>query len=151
VLFWDEADAMFYDRECAGSSWEVRDVNVLLQELERFDGVCVLATNRRLALDPALERRITLKVEFHAPDRGMRRRIWEKMLGRKMPLSGDVDLDRLSRLELTGGQIKNVLLNAARLALAARPEGPVAWADFEEALAMETQEPGTDPRGRIGF
>jgi hypothetical protein len=135
VLFWDEADAMFYDREDAIHTWEVRTVNVLLQEIERFDGVCVLATNRRVALDPALERRIALKVEFRAPDRDMRRRIWEKMLGGRLPLSGDVDLDRLSSAELTGGQIKNVLLNA----------------DFEEAMAMEVREPGADPRGRIGF
>jgi AAA+ superfamily predicted ATPase len=151
VLFWDEADAMFYDRADALHSWEVRSVNVLLQEIERFDGVCVLATNRRVALDPALERRITLKVEFRAPDRDMRRRIWEKMLGGRLPLSEDVDLDRLSSAELTGGQIKNVLLNAARLALAARGAGPVTWADFEEALAMEMRDPDARPGGRIGF
>lgn len=151
VLFWDEADSMFFDRENAFHASEVRTVNVLLQEIERFDGVCVLTTNRRVALDPALERRITLKVEFGAPDRTMRRRIWEKMLGGRLPLSGDVDPGWLSQAELTGGQIKNVLLNAARLALAERAAGPVTRADFEAAMAMETQEPDEDPRGRIGF
>ncbi|HOX05708.1 MAG TPA: ATP-binding protein [Planctomycetota bacterium] len=151
VLFWDEADSMFFDRENAFHAWEVRTVNVLLQEIERFDGVCVLTTNRRVALDPALERRITLKVEFSAPDRTMRRRIWEKMLGARLPLSGDVDAGWLSQAELTGGQIKNVLLNAARLALAERSAGPVTRADFEAAMAMELEAPDEDPRGRIGF
>ena len=69
VLFWDEADAMFYDRDSASRNWEVRDVNVLLQQLEQFEGVCILATNRKITLDKALQRRITLKVEFQRPDR----------------------------------------------------------------------------------
>jgi len=142
---------MLHDRNYALRSWEVRSVNVLLQELERFDGVCVLATNRRVSLDPAVERRITIKVEFRAPDRGMRRRIWEKMLGGKLPLASDVDLDWLSEARLTGGQIKNVVLNAARLALAAREEGPVGRADFEEALKMEKKADEDEPRERMGF
>jgi len=58
VLFWDECDAMFYDRDSAAQNWEVRDVNVLLQELERFEGLCILSTNRKITLDKALERRI---------------------------------------------------------------------------------------------
>jgi len=151
VLFWDEADGMLHDRNYALRSWEVRSVNVLLQELERFDGVCVLATNRRVSLDPAVERRITIKVEFRAPDRAMRRRIWEKMLGGKLPLASDVDLDWLSEARLTGGQIKNVVLNAARLALAAREERPVSRADFEEALKMEKKADEDEPRERMGF
>ena len=64
ILFWDEADAMFYDRDSTSHNWEVRDVNVLLVEIERFEGICVLATNRKLTLDKALERRISLKVAF---------------------------------------------------------------------------------------
>ena len=74
VLFWDEADAMFYDRDLAARTWEVRDVNVLLQQLERFEGTCILATNRKVSLDKALERRIALKVDFELPDRAQRRR-----------------------------------------------------------------------------
>ena len=65
VLFWDEVDAMFYDRDTDARSWEVRDVNVLLQELERFEGVCILATNRTVALNPALERRALEVSEVH--------------------------------------------------------------------------------------
>ena len=145
LLFWDEADAMFFDRDAAMRSWEVRDVNVLLQELERFDGVCVLATNRKTSLDKALERRIGIRVEFDRPDLAMRHRIWEKLLPAKMPLAHDVDLEKLSEEELSGGEIKNAVLNAARIALVRGTKGPVTQADFEKAIRMD----GESRWGRI--
>ena len=152
VLFWDEADAMFYDRDSAQRNWEVRDVNVLLQELERFPGICILATNRKVSLDKALQRRITVKVEFDRPGRDDRRRIWEKLLPRKLPLARDVDLGRLCEMDLTGGEIKNVVLNAARLALQRSETGPVTMGDFHEALEMERGGGWNDgARKRIGF
>jgi len=154
VLFWDEADAMFYDRDSAMRNWEVRDVNVLLQELERFEGVCVLATNRKVSLDPALERRITLKVNFEPPNRAERLAIWQRMIPARMPLADDMDLDLLSLAELTGGEIKNVLLNASRLALMRGSEGPVTMNDFSAAVRMEKEgawSRGGSDRGGIGF
>jgi hypothetical protein len=137
VLFWDEADAMFYGRDSAHWTWEIRDVNVLLQELERFEGVCILATNRTAALDPALQRRIAIKVAFDRPDQAQRRRIWERLLPEKMPLSKNVNLDDLSQMDLVGGEIKNVILNAARIALQRTPDGPVTAGDFRQAIQME--------------
>ncbi len=137
VLFWDETDAMLYDRDAAYRSWEVRQVNVLLEQLERFGGVCIMATNRKLALDRALERRIAVKLEFDRPGPEMRRQIWRKHLPPAMPLAPDVNLDRLARVDLTGGEIKNAVLNAARITLARDPRGPVAMADFEQAIEME--------------
>jgi len=152
VLFWDEADAMFYDREMAARSWEVRDVNVLLQELERFDGVCILATNRKVSLDKALERRISLKVEFDRPDREMRWEIWQRLIPPKMPLSDDVDLDKLSAFDLTGGEIKNVVLNAARLSLTRGPRVGITMEDLEAAVTLEVEGAWNAMRnGRIGF
>ena len=151
VLFWDEADAMFFSRDAASQVWEVRDVNVLLQEIERFPGLVVLATNRRVHLDAALERRIALKVEFVRPGPAERRAIWSKLLPDRLPLAEDVDLDRLAAAELSGGEIKNVVLNAARLALArGGPSGRVRHADFDEALGMESGGRWTG-QGRIGF
>jgi hypothetical protein len=152
VLFWDEADTMLTSRENADRNWEIREVNVLLQELERFEGVCILSTNRERSLDPALERRITLKIQFDRPDRVMRRQIWQKLLPERMPLSPDVSLDRLSAANLTGGEIKNVVLNAARLALLRGPDGPVAMIDFERAIHMEDDgRLSQEKRSRIGF
>jgi AAA+ superfamily predicted ATPase len=150
VLFWDEADAMFYDRDSAARNWEVRDVNVLLQEMERFGGLCILATNRKVTLDRALERRVAVKVEFTPPDRSMRREIWRRLLPEKFPLADDVQVDDLAAGELTGGEIKNVVLNAARIALARDPQGAVRAQDFDRAMRMETESRWT-VRRRIGF
>jgi AAA+ superfamily predicted ATPase len=152
LLFWDEADAMFFDRDTASRNWEVRDVNVLLQELEKFDGVCVLATNRKVTLDKALERRITMKVEFERPDGAARRQIWQRLLPQGMPLGADVNLDNLARFDLSGGEIKNVVLNAARLALQDKRGGPVAAAHLLKAIDMETTGKWSDEnRSPIGF
>lgn len=137
VLFWDEADAMFYSRESAFYSWEVRDVNVLLQEIERFNGICILATNRKPALDIALERRIAIKVEFDAPDAAMRKELWRKLIPAQMPVAEDVSLEKLSTYEFSGGQIKNVILNAARIALMRSDSNGVTVADFDSAIQME--------------
>ena len=152
VLFWDEADAMFADRDSAYHHWEVRDVNVLLQELEGFEGVCILATNRKISLDKALERRIAMKVEFDRPDHEMRRRIWERLIPKKMPLAGDVDVEGLAEADLTGGEIKNAVLNAARIALARDGERVVQMRDFEKAIGMEKKGGWSEmSKGRIGF
>jgi SpoVK/Ycf46/Vps4 family AAA+-type ATPase len=152
VLFWDEADAMFYSRDSARWSWEVREVNVLLEEIERFEGMCILATNRTTALDPALQRRIAVKVLFERPDESQRRRIWEKLLPEKMPLAKDVNLHELSRADLVGGEIKNAILNAARLALQRGADGPITNADFCKAILMEQEGKWkNDGRSRIGF
>ena len=114
--------------------------------------MCILATNRTTALDPALERRIAIKVHFDRPDPSQRRRIWEKLLPPKMPLAQDVDLVALSQTDLVGGEIKNVILNAARSALQRAETGPVTHADFCKALQMEREGKWkSDGRSRIGF
>jgi AAA+ superfamily predicted ATPase len=152
VLFWDEADAMFTDRDSATRTYEVRDVNVLLQEVERFDGVCILTTNRKMTLDKALERRITAKVEFPRPDRHLREGIWRSLLPKDLPLGGDVDISHLAAMDLAGGEIKNVILNAARMACGRQSDDRVTAQDFERALEMETRDRwGETSRKRAGF
>ncbi len=152
VLFWDECDAMFYDRDSADRNWEVRDVNVLLQELERFEGLCILSTNRKLTLDQALERRIAIKIEFDQPDRAMRKRIWQKLLPKEMPVDKRVSLDQLSRFNLTGAEIKNVVLNTARIVLSRSNRQKADMRDFEEAVRMEEDNRwNREGGGRIGF
>jgi SpoVK/Ycf46/Vps4 family AAA+-type ATPase len=153
VLFWDEADAMFFDRDAASRAWEVRDVNVLLQEIERFEGVCILATNRKRTLDKALERRIAARVEFPRPDRELREAIWRKLIPDRLPLDPDVDIARLSQTDLSGGEIKNVILNASRFACGRSQESVVTAGDFERALTMENEEGWTSRscRRHIGF
>ena len=139
VLFWDEADAMFYSRDMARHTWEVQDANVILTELEKFDGVCILATNRKVALDPALERRISLKIEFTRPEQMMRRQIWQRLLPAKLPIADGVDLDELAKADLSGGEIKNAVLNAARMALSRDDCGQLMRDDFIEAIRLERE------------
>lgn len=118
ILFFDEADALF------GKRTEVRDshdryanieVNYLLQRMEDYRGLAILCTNRRSALDRAFLRRLRFLVEFPFPDGEKRRLIWSKVFPKQTPVSG-LDLEELARLEITGGNIRNIALNAAFLA-----------------------------------
>ena len=120
VLFFDEADALF------GKRSEVKDnldrfgniqINYLLQRMEAYRGLAVLATNLKSALDPAFMRRLRFIVDFPYPGATERRTIWAKVFPQDMPLAV-LDLDRLARLNLTGGSIHNIALNAAFLAAA---------------------------------
>jgi hypothetical protein len=126
ILLFDEADALF------GTRTEVRDshdryanveINYLLQRMEDYGGLAILATNRRAALDPAFLRRLRFVIEFPFPGEDERRRIWERVFPPAAALD-DVDNGSLSRLEVTGGNIRTIAVNAAFLAAAdARPIG----------------------------
>lgn len=118
ILFFDEADALF------GKRTEVKDshdryanieVNYLLQRMEDYRGLAVLATNRKSFLDQAFLRRIRFTVDFPFPDALSRKLIWQKMLPGE-PFQEKIDYDALCRLEITGGNIRNVAVNAAFLA-----------------------------------
>ena len=91
----------------------------MLTELERHEGLCVLATNRPMDLDEAMHRRITLAIEFTKPDLLLRERIWRQMAPPKLELAKDVDFMALARkYELPGGFIKNAWLSALSIAVA---------------------------------
>ncbi|HEY4677145.1 MAG TPA: ATP-binding protein [Candidatus Angelobacter sp.] len=118
ILFFDEADALF------GKRSEVKDshdryanieINYLLQRLETYSGLAILATNMKSALDQSFLRRLRFVVNFPFPGVTERRRIWQRVFPPDTPL-GSLDYDRLSRLNLTGGTIHNAALNAAFLA-----------------------------------
>jgi SpoVK/Ycf46/Vps4 family AAA+-type ATPase len=96
-------------------------VNVLLQELERYTGVVIFATNLAANFDPAFERRIRTHVLFELPGETERLRIWQVQLHPRTPLASDVDFNALARrYEVSGGDIQNAVLKAA-LAAAAEP------------------------------
>lgn len=132
VLFLDECDSLITQRNDVGMIL-ASEINTLLTEIEKFEGVCILATNRIESMDEALERRISLIVKFPFPKFEERKQIWEKLLPKKMPLADDVSLDILAEEKLSGGQIKNVLLNAARLAIGMDAE-KVSKIHFDTAL-----------------
>lgn len=118
VLLFDEADALF------GKRSEVRDshdryanieVSYLLQRMESYRGLAILTTNLRGALDGAFLRRIRFIVSFPFPDVDLRRRIWTQIFPTETPTS-NLDFQKLARLNVTGGNIRNIALNAAFLA-----------------------------------
>ena len=126
VLLFDEADAIAARRSTSVDSGAQREsnsvVNVLLQELERYTGVVIFATNLAANFDPAFERRIRTHVLFELPGEAERVRIWKVQLHpSRTPLAPDVDFNALaSQFEVSGGDIQNAVLKAA-LAAAAEP------------------------------
>ena len=118
ILFFDEADALF------GKRSEVKDshdryanieINYLLQRMEAFGGLAILATNMKSALDTAFSRRLRFVVNLPYPGPKERKLIWQKALPAETPTK-ELDFDRLARLSLSGGNIQSIALNAAFMA-----------------------------------
>ncbi|MCW2570057.1 MAG: ATPase, central domain protein [Frankiales bacterium] len=144
VLLFDEADAIF------GKRSEVRDAHdryaniesaYLLQRMESFDGLAILATNLRANLDDALTRRLDLIVDFPLPDARLRRGLWDRCLGRLIPRDVGLDLDFCAdAFELTGGNIRSAVVSAAYLA--AKEERSVGTADLVAGIYQEYRKLG---------
>lgn len=132
ILFIDECDSLIFNRQNLGMVLG-SEVNTLLTEIEKSESVVILATNRIADMDPALERRMSLIVEFPHPTRSQRLDIWKNILPKKMPLAKNVDLEELAKHKLTGGLIKNVVLQAARLAVS-KDQNEVTKANFDQAI-----------------
>ncbi|MFQ5401131.1 MAG: AAA family ATPase [Anaerolineae bacterium] len=144
ILFFDEADAIF------GKRSEVKDshdryanieISYLLQRMEAYDGVVILATNLRANLDEAFTRRLHFAIEFPFPEAADRRRIWRVNFPPETPIAPDVDFGLLARrFRLTGGNIRNIILAAAFLA--AESEQPVGMRHLLHATRREYQKMG---------
>jgi hypothetical protein len=144
VLLFDEADAIF------GKRSEVRDAHdryanvesaYLLQRMESFDGLAILATNLRANLDEAFTRRLDAVVEFPVPDEAHRRRLWEHCLAPAVPRGPDLDLDFCAAaFELPGGNIRSIALTSAYFAAAG--DRPVRMADLVLATQREYRKLG---------
>lgn len=117
VLLFDECDSLITDRKHVGMILAAQ-INALLSELERFTGIAIFTTNRLETLDPAFDRRLSLKLEFPMPDQTHRVQIWRRMFPAKAPLAKDIRWEDLATIEIAGGHIKNVVLKAARMAAA---------------------------------
>ncbi len=122
ILFFDEADALFSKR---GEVKESRDkyanqeTSFLLQRVENYDGLCILATNFRQNLDKAFTRRFESMVPFSPPTVEERLRLWQKMLPESHPVSEDLDLDTLAKhYELSGANVANAIRHAVYEAVA---------------------------------
>lgn len=144
VLFFDEADAIAMRRSSSTILPHDREmnltVNVLLRELEAFNGIVIFATNLAANFDPAFERRIRTHVLFEMPGADERERIWELQIHpTKTPLAADVDFQRLARnYSASGGDIKNAVFKAA--AAAAAEPGP----DIDKKITQRHFEAGIE-------
>jgi len=144
ILFFDEADAIF------GKRSEVRDshdryanieIAYLLQKMEEYQGIVILATNLHKNLDEAFARRMHFSVEFPFPEQEDRYRIWQKAFPELAPLAKDIDLAFMAKqFKITGGNIKNIALSAAFLAV--EDSGMVTMEHLIRASKREYQKMG---------
>lgn len=144
VLFFDEADALF------GKRSEVKDAHdryanietgYLLQKMEEYEGVTILATNLSENMDDAFTRRLHFIVDFPMPDRGDRERIWRLAFPQDAPMADDPDFSFLAeRLKLSGANIKNIALHAAFYAAA--DKGSICMQHIARAARREYEKEG---------
>ncbi|MGH7491686.1 MAG: AAA family ATPase [bacterium] len=117
ILFFDEADALFGKRsevKDAHDRYANIEINYLLQRVEEYEGVIILASNMSKNIDPAFLRRMHFSIEFPFPDEDYRLRIWRDIFPTQAPLANDIDFDFLARkFKIAGGNIKNVAVAAA--------------------------------------
>ncbi|MBI4052769.1 MAG: 26S protease regulatory subunit [Candidatus Diapherotrites archaeon] len=138
VLFFDEADSLASTRvsvQLGNDRYANSETNVLLQELEKFRGIVVFSSNMAGNFDPAFERRIGLHVLFEFPGKRERVELFKKLVPKKMPLAKGVCFEELAKEKFSGGDIKNVIINAARLCVS-NSKSKVSQAHFVEAVEI---------------
>jgi hypothetical protein len=144
VLFFDEADALFGKRsevKDAHDRYANLEVAYLLQQLESYEGVAILATNLRQNLDEAFTRRLSFLVDFPFPESEYRQKLWATHFPPEAPLGKDVDLMELSdRFALAGGNIRNAAIASAYLA--ASDGGMITMSHLRHAIKREHQKMG---------
>ncbi|HEV7876485.1 MAG TPA: ATP-binding protein [Bradyrhizobium sp.] len=153
ILLFDEADALFGKRsevKDAHDRYANIEVGFLLQRVESFDGILILATNLRNHLDGAFMRRIHVTVDFPMPDASARRRLWEQSLASPRFRGPDLDVPLFAgQFRLSGGSIKSIAIAAAHLA-AAEDDGRV-WARHVARATLRELEKNGQSRGAAEF
>ena len=143
ILFFDEADSIFGKRSevnDAKDKYANTEVSYILQRIEQYEGIVILATNYKRNIDEAFMRRMRYLVEFQMPSRALREEIWRASFAPQVPLQ-DGDYAYLARqFELSGGSIKNIALNAVFLAAAG--SGPVTMGHILASVRDENLKMG---------
>jgi ATP-dependent 26S proteasome regulatory subunit len=146
ILFFDEADALFGKRTEVKSSvdrYANLEVNYLLQRMETYSGVTLLATNLEQGIDEAFKRRVRFTIQFEMPEAEERERLWRSMLPPQAPTAPDIDFARLAaRYVMSGGYIKKAVLRAAARVLARGAGAVITESDLEQAAQLEYREMG---------
>lgn len=145
ILFFDEADALFGKRtetQSAHDRYANQEVSYLLQRVEDFPGLIILASNFKGNLDEAFIRRFQSIIHFPVPTAQQRLLLWQKAFSGKLQLNPDVQLEDIAeKFEVTGGEIINILRTVA-IRVAHNHSNSVQWADLSEALRKEYQKNG---------
>ncbi len=150
VLLFDEADALFSKRtevSDAHARYANLETAYLLQRLERFEGLAILATNLRQNIDAAFVRRLEFVIEYTEPDRDQRSQLWKRHVPAGAPIASDVNYNELAALyPVVGGVIRNAAVAAAFRAAA---EGmPLGRDHFIHAIRREYEKAGKAFPGR---
>ncbi|HEY0735310.1 MAG TPA: AAA family ATPase [Herpetosiphonaceae bacterium] len=144
ILFFDEADALFGKRsevKDAHDRYANIEVGYLLQKMEEYDGVVILATNLRKNMDDAFVRRLHVAIDFPFPEEPDRLRIWQKAFPPEAPLAPEVDLAFIAKqFKLAGGNIRNIALLSAFLA--AESTGEIGMIHIIKSIKREYQKMG---------
>lgn len=145
ILFFDEADSLFSKRTEVGNSndkYANAETSYLLQKIEEYAGISVLATNNLQNFDAAFKRRFTFLIPVEKPDEATRRRLWEAAFPHEAPISREVDMGVLAgAIELTGSSIKLIAIDAAYMAAAGGRE--ITYEDIIEACDRECAKNGS--------
>jgi hypothetical protein len=140
LLLFDEADALFGKRGDVKDSHDRYaniEVGYLLQRMESYSGLAILTTNLKASLDRAFQRRLRFTVTFPFPDAAQREAIWSRVFPASTP-TRDLDLKKLAQLNVPGGNIRNIALNAAFLA--ADQGTPVKMTHLLDAARLEAHK-----------
>ncbi len=144
ILFFDEADAIFSKRTDVTTSndkYSNVEVAYLLQQIEEYEGIIILATNFLSGFDEAFKRRIDFIIKFDLPDKDSRLLLWQKSFPRQTKLAEDVDFLKLAeKYELTGSSIQSVAVSAAFYAI--KDEKYVCMKHIKKALIAEFEKNG---------
>ncbi len=154
-LFMNEADQLLTSRgtitQAADKEYNQMQ-NILLEELENFDGVFLATTNLAELFDTAWNRRFNIKIRFDVPKFDTRLKLWKVHISEKMPLGEDVNFDKLAEYELAGGSIANVIYNAARrAALRDINDRVVRQKDFIDAVQNELKSHLGLKNSKVGY
>ena len=148
ILFFDEADVLFSKRtevKDANDKYSNMEAAFMLQKVEEYEGVCVLATNYLQNIDEAFKRRLKFVIEFPFPNAAYRLKLWRAVFPPQTPLGEDVDREFLAgRFELSGSSIKNIAVNASFIA--ASQNSAVTMKEIIAALRHELVKSGKTVR-----
>ena len=146
ILLFDETDALFSQRT------EVKDskdrganleISYLLQRMENHNGICIMTTNYMENIDKAFFRRINYVFHFPKPSKENRKKIWKRIFGKFVPMEEDINFDFLSKFEISGGNIKNIVISACLKA--AQDKKKVSMRHILKSLEYELKKQGFSP------